>query len=196
MAIFKNFWSFPEFVPVCKKSVSFICSFLRYSRFSSPVIRLTTPIFDHVHSKNFSSTFNFCEYVSTCKKISLFYLILSILEKKEGKNQLIPSANSWDTVNFRARDHSWPYPTITKHFGLYLRNQIFSKYKIWAATQQITQIFITEQIHWRLMTTFSLNSKTLFLTYFLPTQKSLPQLLDFLNLHQYAKNHFILYIHY
>ena len=34
-------FSFPEFVPACKKS------FWRYSQFQIPVIRLTTPIFDH-----------------------------------------------------------------------------------------------------------------------------------------------------
>ena len=43
--------SFPEFVPVCKKSVNFICSFLRYSQFQSPATRLATPTFDHADPK-------------------------------------------------------------------------------------------------------------------------------------------------
>ena len=33
---------------------------------------LTTPIFDHNQPKNFQSAFNFCEFVSTCKKWSCF----------------------------------------------------------------------------------------------------------------------------
>ena len=37
----------------------------------SPETTLLTPIFDHVQPKNFRSTFNFCELVSTCKKIRL-----------------------------------------------------------------------------------------------------------------------------
>ena len=35
----------------------------------------------------------------------------------------------------------------------------FSKYRICARTQQIIQIFIIEQIQWKLMTNFSLDSK-------------------------------------
>ena len=35
---------FPEFAPLCKKSVPFISSFLRYNQFYSPVTRLVTPI--------------------------------------------------------------------------------------------------------------------------------------------------------
>ena len=51
--IIKSTFSFPEFVPVWKKSVYSICSFLRYSQFQPPVTRLATPIFDHAHIKNF-----------------------------------------------------------------------------------------------------------------------------------------------
>ena len=57
-----------EFVPACKKSVSSICLFFRYSQIQSPKTRLATPIFDYAQTKNFQSTFNFCEFPSTCKK--------------------------------------------------------------------------------------------------------------------------------
>ena len=41
-----------------------------------------------------------------------------------------------------------------EHSGLYLRNKIFPKYRICAGTQQIKNIFIIEQIQWKLMTKF------------------------------------------
>ena len=40
------------------KAQFFICSFMRYSQFKSPVTTLTTLIFDHAIPKNFQSAFN------------------------------------------------------------------------------------------------------------------------------------------
>ena len=48
-----------------KKSVNFICSFFRYNEFQNPEIRFFTPTFDLAQSRNFQSTFNFCEAVSS-----------------------------------------------------------------------------------------------------------------------------------
>ena len=53
-------------------SVNSTCSFLRYSQFWSPVTKLATLIFDHAKAKNFRRTFNFCEFVSACKKWGCF----------------------------------------------------------------------------------------------------------------------------
>ena len=61
-------FSFPEIVSTWKKSLYSICSFLRYSRFYSPVTRLARPISDHAYPKNFQSPFNMCEIVQACKK--------------------------------------------------------------------------------------------------------------------------------
>ena len=47
-----------------------------------------------------------------------------------------------------------PVTGTWKHFGLNLRNKIFSKYQICARTQQIMEIFIIKQISWKLMTKF------------------------------------------
>ena len=53
-----------------------ICSFL------SPKARLVKPIFDQAHPKKFWSALNFCDHVSTCKKICLYIpsVILQILK--------------------------------------------------------------------------------------------------------------------
>ena len=40
------------------------------------------------------------------------------------------------------------------YFGLHLRNKIFPKQRICAGTQQIINIFIIEQIQWKLMNKF------------------------------------------
>ena len=50
---FESIFTFPEFVPACKKSVYPICSFLGYSQLQSPVTGMATPIFDHAHTKTF-----------------------------------------------------------------------------------------------------------------------------------------------
>ena len=62
---------FPEFTPPRKTSVHSINSFLRYSQFKSPVIRLATSISGHANPKIFL-TFNLCEFVSTDKKSGYF----------------------------------------------------------------------------------------------------------------------------
>ena len=48
---------FCEIVPACKKSVSSVSSFLRYSQFYSPETRLAILIFGHAPPKIFLSTF-------------------------------------------------------------------------------------------------------------------------------------------
>ena len=50
--------------PVCQKSVHCINSFLRY--------RLATLISDHTCPQSFWSTFNLCEFVSTCQNSGYF----------------------------------------------------------------------------------------------------------------------------
>ena len=76
-------FSFPGFAPACKKTLSFISSLLRYGQFliyspflnflrSSPETKLAKLIFDHALPKTCQSTFNFCEFVSTCKKSGYF----------------------------------------------------------------------------------------------------------------------------
>ena len=71
-----------EFFPACNTSGHYICSFLRYKsrvwdrvkrKSQSPETRLASPIFfDHTLTKTVSSTFNFCEFPSTCKKWDCF----------------------------------------------------------------------------------------------------------------------------
>ena len=113
--IIKITFCFPEFAPLCKKSVPFISSFLRYSQFYSPVTRLVTPISGHTHPNIFWSTFNLCKFVSTCKKSGYFNcFVLEIWLIKKSCNLI-----GWE------------------HFGPYLRNQNFPRYGICAGTQQI-----------------------------------------------------------
>ena len=38
------------------------------SQFQSHITRLTTPIFDHAHPKNFKSAYDLCGFMSACKK--------------------------------------------------------------------------------------------------------------------------------
>ena len=104
---------------------------------------------DHIHfwlhqALNFQRPFNLHEFVPACKK----------------------SVNSWDTVNLRVQR-----PDL---LNLLWRNSSFRNYAIWlaesilayisgtrffpnrfcAGTQQIINIFIIEQIQWKLMTKF------------------------------------------
>ena len=120
-------------------------------------------IIDLNHQKITESTFSFPEFVVAWK------------------NQFIPSAHFWDTVNFRVLwpewpHHFWPCPpkrfllsifvnlyqhiknqfilSVQKpynligwvHFGLYLRNKIFPKYRICWGTQQILKIYWTSSV--------------------------------------------------
>ena len=63
-----TFLAFPNLHQHVKYQFIPLTHSLGYSQFQSPVTRLTMPIFDHVHPKNFGSTFDLCELVSTCKK--------------------------------------------------------------------------------------------------------------------------------
>ena len=98
------------------KSISSIFSFLRYSQFKR-VLRpdLSNPYFDYTQPNNFRTTFNMCEVASICK--------------------------GWDSFIDLLWRNSWfenpPYWLIGEHFGLYLRNKIFPKYRICAGTQQV-----------------------------------------------------------
>ena len=70
---------------------------------------LTTPTFDHAQPKYFWSTFNFCEFVPTCKKNDAIVLICS-----------------GEIVDFKMMQSDW--------FGSFLPislEQDFSQYRIW-----------------------------------------------------------------
>ena len=117
-------FNFPEFAPAFKKSVYSIDTFLRYSQFWSPVTRLATSISDDNQTpKNFWSTFNSCEFVSTCKKRLFNDFVLEIWLIKKSCNLI-----GWE------------------HFRPYLKNQNFLKYEICAGTQEIIWIYIIAQI--------------------------------------------------
>ena len=88
-------FSFPGFVPACKKSVYSICPVLRYCEFYSPTTRLATPILDHAHPINFHQLLIFTNLY------------------QYAKNQFIPSINSLNTVNFRVSSHDLPNPFLT-----------------------------------------------------------------------------------
>ena len=75
VTVIKVTLSFPEFISTNQKLFYSINVLIRYSQFYSSVTRVGTPIYDHAHSNIFQSTFNFNEFVSTCKK-SKFFIIL------------------------------------------------------------------------------------------------------------------------
>ena len=64
--------SFPEFISKHQKQVYFINFFVRNSQFSISATTVVTPIYKHSHTNVFQSTFNFNEFVSTCKKSDFF----------------------------------------------------------------------------------------------------------------------------
>ena len=67
----------------------------RYSQFLRRITLLATPIFDHVHPKNFQSTLS-------CVKLYQY-----------AKHHLVPSFLSWDTINFRVSRPDWPHSFLT-----------------------------------------------------------------------------------
>ena len=73
--IIKVTLSFPEFISKHQKPVYSINFSARYNQFEISATRVGTLIYDHAHSNIFHSTFNFNEFVSTCK-ISDFFIIL------------------------------------------------------------------------------------------------------------------------
>ena len=112
------------------KSVNSINSFLRYSKFWSPETRLDKPIFDHVQWKNFQ-----------------FLIFLNLYQ--HAKNEAVSSICSDEIINLKIRNLiGWEY------FGLYLRNKIFPKYRIYPRTQQIIILFTIKQIQQKLMIKF------------------------------------------
>ena len=71
--------------------------------------QLSTATIDHAHPKKFWSPFNFCESVSTSKKL------------------VIPFVHSLGTVNFRVLSPHWPHlllamptPNIFKHLLIWM----------------------------------------------------------------------------
>ena len=95
-----------------------------------PFLTMPTQIFFH----QLSIYVNLYQYA----RITIFYwFLLKILLSKKSCNLI-----------------GW------KHFGSYLRNKNFPKYDIYAETQQIIQIFIIQQIQWKLMIKFFINSKS------------------------------------
>ena len=84
----------------------------------------------HIHfwlhqALNFQRLFNLHEFVPACKK----------------------SVNSWDRVNHAI----WLAESILAYIS---GTRFFPKYRIYAGTQQIINIFIIEQIQWKLITKF------------------------------------------
>ena len=75
------------------------------------MIRLATPTFDLAHPKNFRPTFNFCEFVSTCK------------------NEVISSICSRETVDLKTLQSDW-----LRAFWPISQEQDFSQYRICAET--------------------------------------------------------------
>ena len=97
------------------------------------------PFFDHAQPKDFRTNFNFCEFVSMCKK-----------------NETVLSISSGEKDDLKILQSNW----------LCLRNKISQEYKICAGTQQIISIFIVEQIQGKLITKFLFKFKKLFLAHF------------------------------
>ena len=130
-------------MPACKKSVYSIGSFLRYSQF---FLEHRDQI-GHTHfwpcpTQKFSLNSSFLWICIIMQKINLLYLF--VLEK-------------WLISKKISNLIAW------EHFGLYLRNKIFPRHRICAATQQIISIFIIEQIQWKSITKlFSKFKKTYF----------------------------------
>ena len=102
-------FTFPEFVPHAKNQ--FIPSIHSWdSQFYSPITRLTIPISDYAHPKNFWSTF--MQICINMQKIRMFHwFVLEIWLIKKSYN-----LNGWE------------------YFGPYLRKQNFPKYEICAET--------------------------------------------------------------
>ena len=73
--IIKVTLSFPEFILKQQKPVYCINFFARYSQFQISAITVGTPIYDHAHPSIFQPTFNFNEFVSTCKKSGFFIFL-------------------------------------------------------------------------------------------------------------------------
>ena len=181
-------FSFPEFLPACKKSVYLSIHLL--TQFLSPVTRLATTIFDHVYPTIFFISFPFLRICINTQEISLFQMFIlqiqSILEYRDqigltyiltnpnkknfellvfvnlyqhAKNEVVSSICSGEIVDLKIL-------RFAESILAYI-SEPFPRYRIYVRTQQIIQISIIEQIQWKLMTNFFfLNLKTLFLAYF------------------------------
>ena len=78
-----------------------ICSFLRYSQFRVQRTDWPHPYFDHAQPKTFRKTFNFCAFLSKCKKWGCFIDLLL-------RNNWLKSCNlvGWEQRYF------WPFSKI------------------------------------------------------------------------------------
>ena len=134
----------------------------------SPVTRLVTPIFDHAHSKNSWSAFNFWWSCINMQKITLY----------------IPSVHSSNTVNFRVPWPDWPHQFLTM-----LTRKIFNHLLICAKLYQhaknqlVPSVRSWDTVNFRVQRPDWPHS---FVT--MPHQKLFNQLLIFGNLYQHAKN--------
>ena len=73
------------------------------------------------------------------QKIFNFLIFLNLYQ--HAKNEAVSSICSDEIINLKIRNLiGWEY------FGLYLRNKIFPKYRIYPRTQQIIILFTIEQI--------------------------------------------------
>ena len=110
--IIKTTLSFPEFVNKFIDNTPKTSLFHWFLREIQPILESCdqsgTTIYDHTHPKIFQSTFNFNEFVITCKKSGFFNILL--------------------------KRHIWfknpPNLIGLEHFGPYFRNQNFPKYEI------------------------------------------------------------------
>ena len=82
-----------KFLPVCKKSVNSICSFLRNSQILGPKTRLVTPISDHVQPKMLSINFYFLWISINMQKMRLFNWFVLDFWFKKPTSQLLQISN-------------------------------------------------------------------------------------------------------
>ena len=148
MAIFdyshnESTFSFPEFLPACKKSVYLSIHLL--TQFLGPVTRLATTIFDHVYPAIFLISFSFLRICINMQEISLFQMFIlqiqSILEyrdqivltyiltnpNKKMSNfnfcEFVSTCEKWGCFIDLLWRNSWfnNFTIRWEHFGLYLR---------------------------------------------------------------------------
>ena len=91
--------------------------------------------FKHIQPKKLQSTFNFCEFVSRCKKFALYKVILKILQSDWVRVFWQISWNTKNNRNFHHRTNS------IKYFFKFKKKNIFSTY-FWP----ISRIFGTKLV--------------------------------------------------
>ena len=171
--ITESTFSFPEFVPRCKKSVYAICSFWDTDNFRVPwpdwphpfLIMLIQNVFDqllifvnlyqHVKNQLFNLFVLKIQSILKSRQRTSEPIFLTIYSSKIFKhllicmilyqNQLIPSVHSSDTVSFRVQRPDWPHSFLT------MSNQkIFDQLLIFVnlyqhAKNEVVQFFVLEK---------------------------------------------------